>query len=42
LWISRSEKRKCEFELTNGVTTDNFDDYSPNAFAPDALLKAKH
>jgi hypothetical protein len=36
-----TEKKQCQFDLTNGIISDNFRDYCPNAFTLDALLKAK-
>jgi hypothetical protein len=35
------EKRQCRFDLANGVSTDNYRDYCPNAFTLDALLQEK-
>ena len=35
------EKRRCKFDLANGVAADNFRDYCPNAHTLDALLQAK-
>ena len=35
------EKRRCRFDLANGVIADNFRDYCPNAFTLDALLQEK-
>jgi len=35
------EKKRCEFDIANSVSVDNFRDYCPNAFTLDALLKAK-
>jgi hypothetical protein len=39
--IMCDEKRRCKFDLINGVITENFHDYCPNAFTLDALLQAK-
>jgi len=39
--IMCDEKRRCKFDLINGVITENFRDYCPNAFTLDALLKAR-
>ena len=39
--IMCDDKRRCKFDLINGVITDNFRDYCPNAFTLDALLQAK-
>ena len=36
-----TDKKQCQFDLTNGIISDNFRDYCPNAFTLDALLKAK-
>ena len=36
-----TDKKQCQFDLTNGIIGDNFRDYCPNAFTLDALLKAK-
>ena len=35
------EKRRCKFDLVNGISADNFRDYCPNAFTLDALLQEK-
>jgi transcriptional regulator with XRE-family HTH domain len=35
------EKRRCQFDLANGVIVDNYHDYCPNAFTLDALLTPK-
>lgn len=39
--IMCEEKRRCKYDLVNGVITDNFRDYCPNAFTLDALLQAR-
>ena len=35
------EKRRCKFDLANGIAADNFRDYCPNAHTLDALLQAR-
>ena len=39
--IMCDEKGRCRFDIANGVITEKFRDYCPNAFTLDALLKAK-
>jgi hypothetical protein len=36
-----TDKRQCQFDLTNGIISDNFRDHCSNAFTLDALLKTK-
>ena len=36
-----TDKKQCQFDLANGIISDNFRDYCPNAFTLDALLKAR-
>ena len=36
-----TDKRQCQYDLTNGITATNFRDYCPNAYTLDALLEAK-
>jgi hypothetical protein len=40
LCITCGHKHRCELDLASGSITDNFQDYCPNAFTLDALLKA--
>jgi hypothetical protein len=40
LCITCGYKRQCELDLANGAMGDRFQDYCPNAFTLDALLKA--
>ena len=35
------EKGRCKFDIANGVITEKFRDYCPNAFTLDALLKER-
>jgi hypothetical protein len=35
------EKKRCKFDLANGIAADNFRDYCPNAHTLDALLQEK-
>jgi len=39
--IMCDEKGRCRFDVANGVITEKFRDYCPNAFTLDALLKAR-
>jgi len=39
--IMCDEKGRCRFDVANGVITEKFWDYCPNAFTLDALLKAR-
>jgi hypothetical protein len=41
LCITCGHKRRCELDLAGGSIADNFQDYCPNAFTLDALLKVK-
>jgi transcriptional regulator with XRE-family HTH domain len=41
LCITCGSKRRCEFDLERGASTENFRDYCPNAFTLDALIKGK-
>jgi len=41
LCTSCDEKKRCKFDLINGLMTENFRDYCPNAFTLDALLLEK-
>ena len=40
LCITCGYKRQCELDLESGAIGDRFQDYCPNAFTLDALLKA--
>ena len=40
LCVTCGYKRRCELDLASGAIADKFQDYCPNAFTLDALLKA--
>jgi hypothetical protein len=41
LCITCGHKRRCELDLADGAIANSFQDYCPNAYTLDALLKAK-
>jgi len=36
-----TDKRQCQYDLTNGIAATSFRDYCPNAYTLDALLETK-